>query len=56
MGAETQVTILAAKKDVYAASIDDRLLMTIGPGSFKLPSTEWQEAASGSRWKVWRRS
>ena len=45
--------ILVAEKDVYAASVDDVLLMKIGAGKFEAPGGEWAEEASGKRWRVW---
>jgi hypothetical protein len=48
-----QVTILLAEKDVYAASVDDVLLMKIGAGKFEAPSEDWAEEASGKRWRIW---
>jgi len=48
-----QVTILLAEKDVYAASVDDVLLMKIGAGKFDAPGGEWVEEASGKRWRIW---
>lgn len=52
---DKQVTILKAERSVYAAAIDDVLLMTIGAGSFSPPDGSWKEEASGKRWRIWRK-
>jgi len=50
----SQVTILAASHDVYAASIDDKIIMKIGPGDFATPDpTKYQIADCGHAWAVW---
>ena len=43
-----------AEADVYAAQIDDSLLMKIGGGSFHVPSG-WVTADGGEGWSVWTR-
>ena len=48
-----QVDILKADEEMYAARIDDRLLMKIGGGSYKPEDASWKDAASGKRWQVW---
>lgn len=48
-----QVAILEAEKDVYAAEIDDKLLLKIGPGSFDIDEDDWEEVGSGKRWRIW---
>lgn len=48
-----QVKILKADKNVYAAIIDDVLLMKIGAGSYSCPDDTWKEEAAGKRWRIW---
>lgn len=51
-----QVTILEAKDDVYAAKIDDVLLMKIGPGEFVPPPEDnWVPEDQGHQWQIWLR-
>lgn len=45
-----------AVDDVYAAQIDDVLLMKIGAGSFTPEGTSWQKLDSGLRWTIWSRA
>ncbi|XP_051145899.1 alpha-amylase 3, chloroplastic isoform X2 [Andrographis paniculata] len=52
------VKIVMAERDVYAAIIDDKLAMKIGPGHFE-PSTgsqNWSLAIEGRDYKVWETS
>jgi alpha-amylase len=48
------VRILKAEQSLYAAQIDERLMVKIGPGHFA-PGDEWDYALSGSDYCVWRR-
>lgn len=45
--------ILKAENELYAASIDDKLLMKIGAGGFEAPDETWHKEDSGKRWQVW---
>ncbi|KAI3846543.1 hypothetical protein MKX03_008225 [Papaver bracteatum] len=52
------VEITMAKKDVYAAIIDENVAMKIGPGNYDPPSEskKWVLAVEGSDYKVWETS
>ena len=39
---------------MYAAQIDDRLVMKIGPDAFAPDETEWEYAMHGDNWCVWK--
>lgn len=49
------VKITKAEKDVYAAIIDDKVAMKIGPGSYEPPtgSQNWSSSLEGKDYKVW---
>ena len=47
--------ILKAEQSVYAAQIDDSLVMKIGPGPFSPSDEEWEYHTHGNEWCVWRR-
>ncbi|GER41446.1 alpha-amylase [Striga asiatica] len=51
----TQVEIMKAERDVYAAVIDEKLAVKIGPGHYE-PSNDaknWSLAIEGKDYKVW---
>lgn len=50
--------ITKAERDVYAAVIDDKLTVKIGPGHYEPPSGDqrWSLAAEGNNYKVWESS
>ncbi|KAL6983542.1 Alpha-amylase A type-3, variant 2 [Sarracenia purpurea var. burkii] len=52
------VQITKAERDVYAATIDDKLAMKIGPGSYEPPQgpQRWSLALEGKDYKVWEAS
>ncbi|MED6221799.1 Alpha-amylase A type-3 [Stylosanthes scabra] len=52
------VKILKAERDVYAAIIDDKVAMKIGPGHFEPPSgsQKWSSALEGRDYKIWEAS
>lgn len=53
-----QIKILKAERDVYAAIIDEKLIMKIGPGHYE-PSSgpqNWSVAVEGRDYKVWELS
>ncbi|KAK4376730.1 hypothetical protein RND71_003026 [Anisodus tanguticus] len=52
------VEITKAERDVYAAVIDDKLAVKIGPGHYEPPSghQRWKMAAEGNDYKVWELS
>ncbi|XP_021722967.1 alpha-amylase 3, chloroplastic-like [Chenopodium quinoa] len=49
------VKITKADRDVYAAVIDDKVAMKIGPGHYEPPSgpQQWSVAVEGRDYKVW---
>ncbi|KAL4195580.1 hypothetical protein AMTRI_Chr05g65370 [Amborella trichopoda] len=49
------VEIRKAERDVYAATIDDRVTVKIGPGHYEPPSgsQNWSLIAQGQDYKVW---
>ncbi|XP_024990127.1 alpha-amylase 3, chloroplastic-like [Cynara cardunculus var. scolymus] len=47
------VEIIKAERDVYAAIVDEKLAMKIGPGDYELQSSKWCLAAEGNDYKVW---
>lgn len=57
--ADSTLTILAAEHDLYVASIDDRLLVKLGPrydmGGLLPKEEDWAQAASGKDFAVWER-
>ncbi|TYH83653.1 hypothetical protein ES332_D02G146100v1 [Gossypium tomentosum] len=52
------VEIVKAERDVYAATIDDRVAVKIGPGYYEPPSgpQRWSLALEGYDYKVWEAS
>ncbi|WVZ21953.1 hypothetical protein V8G54_000497 [Vigna mungo] len=54
----TQVKICKAERDVYAALIDEKVAMKIGPGQFEPPSgsQKWSSALEGRDYKIWEAS
>ncbi|XP_009758349.1 alpha-amylase 3, chloroplastic isoform X2 [Nicotiana tabacum] len=54
----SMVKITKAERDVYAAVIDDKLTVKIGPGHYEPPSGDqrWSLAAEGNNYKVWESS
>lgn len=48
------IQIVKAERDVYAAKIDERIFMKIGPGHYQPPnSSKWIVATEGPDYKVW---
>lgn len=47
------VSILHASHDVYAAEIDQKLVVKVGPGDFAPDLEKWKIADCGSAWAVW---
>ncbi|KAK1305862.1 hypothetical protein QJS10_CPA10g00593 [Acorus calamus] len=49
------IRIVKAEREVYAAEIDEKVMMKIGPGHFEPPSgpQRWQLATEGRDYKVW---
>ena len=45
-----------AEKNVYAAQIDDALLMKIGAGDFTPEDSSWQKLDGGRDWTIWSRA
>ncbi|XP_049403076.1 alpha-amylase 3, chloroplastic [Solanum stenotomum] len=54
----SMVVITKAERDVYAAVIDDKVAVKIGPGHYEPPSghQRWKMAAEGNNYKVWELS
>lgn len=52
------VIITKADRDVYAANIDDKVMMKIGPGYYEPPGgpQKWVLAVEGKDYKVWEAS
>ena len=50
----SKVTVLAADSGRYAAVIDDKLAVKIGPADWS-PGSGWSLAASGKNYAVWTR-
>ncbi|XP_054809607.1 alpha-amylase 3, chloroplastic isoform X2 [Prosopis cineraria] len=52
------VRICKADRDVYAAIVDDKIAMKIGPGHFDPPngSKRWSSAIEGRDYKIWEAS
>ncbi|RZB99474.1 alpha-amylase 3, chloroplastic isoform X1 [Glycine soja] len=50
--------ICKAERDVYAAIVDDKVAMKIGPGHFEPPSgsQRWSSALEGRDYKIWEAS
>jgi hypothetical protein len=49
----SQVHILKADSGVYAAQIDDRVIVKIGPGDWSPNNPSWERDGSGHEWCVW---
>ncbi|KAK2989764.1 hypothetical protein RJ640_012704 [Escallonia rubra] len=52
------IQITKAERDVYAAMIDEKVAMKIGPGHYEPPSgpQKWSLATEGNDYKVWEAS
>jgi len=50
-----KVQITKAERDVYAAIIDEKVAMKIGPGHYEPPSDsqKWKSAWDGRDYKIW---
>jgi len=44
-----------AKKELYAAEIDGKLLVKIGAAEFQPEGVDWQPADKGDAWAIWLR-
>ncbi|EIE21645.1 glycoside hydrolase [Coccomyxa subellipsoidea C-169] len=51
----SQVTIVRAESDVYAAEIDESVVMKIGAGVYAPDDSKWVQAEAGHCWTVWYR-
>lgn len=53
-----QLQITKAERDVYAAIIDEKVVVKIGPGHYEPPSgpQRWSQAMEGRDYKVWEAS
>ncbi|EFN50422.1 hypothetical protein CHLNCDRAFT_144627, partial [Chlorella variabilis] len=49
------VKILTAERDVYAAEIDGKLIMKIGPGDFVPEDASAAVVDCGHCWTVWEK-
>ena len=54
--AESAVNILAAQTDLYAAVIDDKIALKLGPAPWQPEGDGWQTALDGQDFAVWSRS
>lgn len=54
----SEVNIVKSERDVYAAIIDEKVAMKIGPGHYEPPSgsQNWSVAVEGRDYKVWETS
>ena len=54
----SQIQITKAERDVYAAIIDEKVAMKIGPGFYEPASgpQRWSLAVEGNDYKVWEAS
>eukprot|EP00951_Prasinocladus_malaysianus_P001365 scaffold9338_cov40-Prasinocladus_malaysianus.AAC.1 len=50
----SQVHILKADSGVYAAQIDDRVIVKIGPRDWSPPDKSWEVAGYGHQWCAWK--
>ncbi|GAB4417441.1 MAG: hypothetical protein OHK0039_27800 [Bacteroidia bacterium] len=53
---ESSLSIKAAQGNLYAAEIDGKVAMKIGPGSWSPSGSGWVLAASGSDYAVWEKA
>jgi alpha-amylase len=53
--AQSQVTIHEAKRGLYAATVDDRVALKLGPDSWS-PGGGWHLAVDGDKFAVWTRT
>ncbi|MBN2486022.1 MAG: hypothetical protein JXB34_08605 [Bacteroidales bacterium] len=53
IGQTSSVSVQTATSSVYAAIIDGKVAMKIGPGSWSPPSGTWTLATSGTNYAVW---
>jgi alpha-amylase len=55
IGSDSTVRVLAADREKYAAIVDGRLAMKIGPGQWSPPGADgqWKLAAQGLNYQVW---
>eukprot|EP01025_Chloroclados_australasicus_P001152 TRINITY_DN1033_c0_g1_i1.p1 TRINITY_DN1033_c0_g1~~TRINITY_DN1033_c0_g1_i1.p1 ORF type:complete len:441 (-),score=30.82 TRINITY_DN1033_c0_g1_i1:490-1812(-) len=51
----SRVEVLRAEKDIYAAKIDNRIIMKIGPGHLETQNG-WAVSCAGQNWCIWERS
>jgi alpha-amylase len=51
----SEVSILRARRGLYAAVIDDKVALKLGPDSWTPPGEHWKMAASGAHYAVWEK-
>lgn len=58
LNCRSRVKITKAERDVYAAIIDEKVAVKIGPGHYEPPSgpQRWSISAEGRDYKVWEAS
>ena len=56
LNSNSALTIVAAQQNLYAATIDNKVAMKLGSGSWSPSGTGWVIAASGNDWAVWEKS
>ena len=56
--AQFQIQITKAERDVYAAIIDKKVAMKIGPGYYEPPNgpQKWHLSLEGKDYKIWETS
>ncbi len=54
--AESGVHIVAAQPDLYAATIDDKIALKLGPAPWQPEGDGWEGALDGADFAVWRRT
>ncbi len=53
--AESGVNILAAQPDLYAATVDDKVALKLGPAPWKPEGDNWHHTLDGEDFAVWHR-
>ncbi|PQQ08678.1 alpha-amylase 3 chloroplastic [Prunus yedoensis var. nudiflora] len=58
LNCRSRVKITKAERDVYAAIVDEKVAVKIGPGHYEPPSEpqRWSKSAEGRDYKVWEAS
>jgi alpha-amylase len=51
----SEITILHASHDLYAAEIDEKLVVKLGPGDFCPSADDYHIADRGNAWAIWKK-